>query len=134
MHLPTVVLNKRGFTLVEVVVAVAILMVGLLGLLESINIATANNVRNSMRMEAVRIGDQQLNAARALPFDNITSHPTVRTTTAGLRSINKPFSYQRTVTNLPAGGSPTSKQILITVTWDFKGKTYTHMVNTMVSE
>ena len=31
--------NKKGFTLVEVLVAMGIMMVGLLGLLQSVNIA-----------------------------------------------------------------------------------------------
>jgi type IV pilus assembly protein PilV len=133
VRLPTVFSNNRGFTLIELVVAFGILMVGMLGLMESINIAMAHNLRNSLRQEAVQIGDQQLNAARALAFADVVTQTTPVAVTRNIRSISKSFTSQRTVTDLPAGGTPTSKQVQVTVTWQFKGVTYTHIVNTVIT-
>ena len=133
MRLPTVFSNNKGFTLIELVVAFGILMVGMLGLMEAVSVAMAHNLRNSLRQEAIQIGDQQLNAARALAFADVVTQTTPVTATRNIRSISKPFSYQRTVTDLPAGGTPTSKQVQVMVTWQFKGVTYTHIVNTVLA-
>lgn len=125
--------DNGGFTLVELMVAIAILMVGLMGLLQAVNVATSTNVANLVRNEAVRMGDQRLNESRSLPFDRITSHP-ARTVTSLTRSISKPFEITRTVTNLPTNATPpTSKQVQIEVRWQYKGQTYLHTVNAVVS-
>lgn len=133
MRLPTAISGRGGFTLIELVVAIAILMVGMLGLMEAVNASMAHNLRNSLRQEAVQIGDQKLNEARGIAFANITSHTEPRAASRNIRSVSKPFNYLRLVTNLPAGGTPTSKQVQITVTWQLKGVTYTHVVNTVVA-
>lgn len=64
--LPT---SRAGFTLVEVMVAVVILLVGLLGLLQSVNIATEQNMKNMFRQEATRLLDNRLMVIKSLPYE-----------------------------------------------------------------
>ena len=49
--------SSSGFTLIEVMVAMVITLVGLLGLLQSVNLATEHNIKNALRDEAVQVGE-----------------------------------------------------------------------------
>lgn len=50
--------NRSGFTLIEFCVAVLIMMVGLLGLLQAVNMATQHNLGNLLRNEAISVADE----------------------------------------------------------------------------
>ena len=63
--------NKSGFTLIELLVSMVIMLVGLLGLLQTVNIAMEYNLKNQMRNEVVRIGDEIMNGMRTQPFDTV---------------------------------------------------------------
>jgi type IV pilus assembly protein PilV len=79
--------QNKGFTLIEVLIAVVILMIGLLGLLHTVTIAVENNIANSLREEAVRIAGQRMNGGlvdtadtfheglRNTAFDNLVTDP-----------------------------------------------------------
>jgi prepilin-type N-terminal cleavage/methylation domain-containing protein len=53
--------NKEGFTLVEVLVAMVIILVLLLGLVQAALLSTESNLRNVFRDEAARIAEQRMN-------------------------------------------------------------------------
>jgi prepilin-type N-terminal cleavage/methylation domain-containing protein len=53
--------NKKGFTLVEVLVAMVIILVLLLGLVQAAILSIESNLRNVFRDEAVRIAEQRMN-------------------------------------------------------------------------
>ena len=63
---------KNGFTLLELLVAMLILMIGLLGMLNAINLAIAAGVRNEMRNQAVAIGEEKMAQKKGLPYDAIS--------------------------------------------------------------
>jgi len=56
--------NSGGFTLVEVIMAVLILLVGMLGLLQAVNLAMEVNLRNQVREEAVYVGERVMTELR----------------------------------------------------------------------
>ena len=49
-------LKNRGFTLVEVMVAMLILFIGMMALLWALTAAVEHNLKNQMTDEAVRLG------------------------------------------------------------------------------
>lgn len=130
---PTAFSNNHGFTLIEVLVAMVIMMVGLVGLLQSINIATEHNLRNYLRDEAVRIGNEKMRDDVTLPFAAITSNTGSFTMTRRVRTGTKAFAVKRTVTGLPAA-APTSKKVDIEIRWAFKGNTYRHTLYRIVAQ
>ena len=65
--------SKRGFTLIEVMVAMLITLVGLMGLLQSVNLATEHNMKNQLRDEAVQIGEDYLSDLRVRSFSKFSS-------------------------------------------------------------
>ena len=63
--------DERGFTLVEVVVAAAILLVGVLGVLTLLDAANAATSRNKKREAATNLAREAIEAGRAVPFPDL---------------------------------------------------------------
>ncbi|GAC1450074.1 MAG: hypothetical protein PVSMB11_11350 [Desulfuromonadaceae bacterium] len=125
--------NNDGFTLVEVMVAIVIMMVGMLGLLEAINVAMAHNLRNHLREEAVLVGEKHMNILRAKPFDKLSTVYGTRTELSKVRGTGKPYSVDMNATWLSHDPVTPSKQLDVTVSWTIKGVTYQNRVTAPVS-
>jgi len=125
--------NKQsGFTLIEFCVAVLIMMVGLLGLLQAVNIANVHNLASLYRNEAISVADEQMVMARASVYDAASF--TALTASSGL--INRKlrggfnnYSVNRTVTTT----SVNSREIALRVTWRYKGNRQSHIITTLVA-
>jgi len=113
-----------------VLVAMVIMMVGLLGLLQSINIALEHNLRNQFREQAVALGENQINLFRN-QFRNQTSvtFPNYTRATVKIRSIDKQFDVYRT--SSPA--SDVSRELEVRVKWSFKGIETQHVVKSLAT-
>ena len=128
----TLLLNRAAFTLLEVLVAMVILMVGLLGMLKAINVSIVTNVRNEMRTQAASIAEDQLARKKSLPFDNIT------TTNNTPRNLDVPIAMRSAVlkyrvTYFVDNISSDSKRINIGVRWSYKGNNYEHVLSSIVT-
>jgi type IV pilus assembly protein PilV len=126
--------KNSGFTLVEFLVAIVILMVGMLGLLKAIDLALNKNMETVLRNEAFTVADERMMQKRVKSFISIS------TTVANPPNISpSPVRYIRgisknyTVQEIVAARTNYSKEITINVGWDYKGKTYTHSVSSVVS-
>ena len=64
--------GQGGFTLVEVVVAAAILLVGVLGALSMLNVANGMTSQNAAREAGTNLAREAIEAARAIPYPNMT--------------------------------------------------------------
>lgn len=119
--------NNNGFTLVEVLVAMVIMVIGLFGLLESVNVAMEHNLRNQLRDQAVYVGEKILNDMRGQAFDaTFTNHTTIP---MSIRGVNKKFTVDTTTTSLGAD----SKQYEVIVKWTYKSRDYQNQVMTVRS-
>ena len=122
--------NRNGFTLVEFLVSIVILMIGLLGLLQTINVAIDQDLGNVFRNEAVIVVDEMMMEKRAKTFDSVST------------VVNKTYARQRIVRGIPKTftitetvGSVTSnsKQISINASWTKKNSTFNHSATSVVS-
>lgn len=113
--------DSRGFTLIEFLVAIVITMVGLLALLQSVNIALNHNLQNQLRNEAVALADQQMARELAKGFENVSTSN--KNTNESRQIVNgfKNFSVVRTGLQYQ-----NSKEVRYNVNWDYKGVRYTH--------
>ena len=124
-----------GFTLVEVMVATLILMVGLLALLATIGMAYQQNMATQLRHEAIVVADQRMNEEKAKAFVNISAGastaPNVSSTfiPRSMRNGFVNYSVVKTGTFV----SNNSKSIEIDVVWRSKGKRSSHYVTSLVS-
>ena len=127
--------NIKGFTLIEFLVAIVLLMVGMLGLLQTITVALHTNLENILRTEAVMLADDEMMRIRAKTFGAIS------TTTLGfypqrnIRGVLKNYSVREMVSAVTTTdlGVPRSKQVDIDVIWKVKNKRSTHSVSTIIS-
>lgn len=139
MSQPTSIRNSSGFTLVEVMVAILIMMVGMIGLLEMINVSLQHNLKNQLRDEAVQVGERYMAELRGTPFDDISlSYQTIQVPSK-LRGSTREYSVARISQVLArqdpanAASSPTSLQLTVTVSWDYRNATLTNRVVSVVA-
>jgi type IV pilus assembly protein PilV len=119
--------DKSGFTLVELLVAILIMMVGLLGLLQSVNIALEYNLKNQMRNEVVRVAQDSMNLMRSMPYD-ATFSP-ITTIPTSLRNINRTYTVKRKRETV----SDNSIKYYVDVVWAYKNISTTQSVMTVRS-
>jgi type IV pilus assembly protein PilV len=100
-----------------------IMLVGLLGLLQSINLAMEHNSRNHLREEATRVGEREMNVFRAT---TATSTLFKRFSSATLPG--KVFTVTRTSTPV---GTSNSRELEIIVGWNYKNKPTEHRVKSI---
>ncbi|MBT0894964.1 pilus assembly protein PilV [Geobacter hydrogenophilus] len=105
--------------------------VGLLGMLQAVNVATEYNLRNQLRDEAVRVGENTMHEIRRLSFDNITGSSPI-TVTRSMRGFSKQFVVERNYSP-PLGTTSDWRQIILSVRWDYRNASYVHRVITVKS-
>ena len=108
--------NKEGMTLIEVLIAIVITFIVFLGLSASGIFVLNENIKNSLRDEAVSVAGMEMEQARNLPFDNLYSAPgtqSVDNVTRQIRGLTVNYGVTRTVTILDLN----NLQVSINVTW-----------------
>lgn len=153
-------LNRKGVTLVEIMIALVILLIVFMGLIQASLLVTDNNAVSLLRDEAVRLGATTMTALRASPFDDMDRNSandalpltlTISSTgTSAQQTLarNLGINTQRTVRNVLTANyvvlatitsiDANNKQIDVTVRWDWKERTaaggnpYTHRVVSLV--
>lgn len=134
--------NKDGFSLTEMLVAILIMMVGMLGLLQAANVVMEYNLKNHVRDEAVTVGERYMNLFKGVGFDNInaTNYPVdppktdiVPSTIRGSGRNYTVVSTYETLATLPGGTVPTTKKLDVVVTWQYKNQTMNNRVTSVIS-
>ena len=145
-------LNKKGFTLVEVMIALVVVLVVFLALMQTALVGIESNMRNILRDEAVSIAEMRVNEIRNTPFVSVVSDA------GSLSSCDCPggfssmgtciqrdlknislFNFCTNMTCQEMGGDgdcatddADNKQVNITIGWKWKGENYTHNITTIM--
>lgn len=131
---PIVMINdKRGFTLIELMVSFLILTVGLLGMLQGINLAMSQNLESLLRNESIAVADEKMVEKKFRPFVSISTtvaNPSWTSTSRYVRGIFKNYSVQQIVTQTTSN----SKELVVNVSWIYKNKQGRHSISSVVSE
>jgi type IV pilus assembly protein PilV len=128
--------DECGFTLIELLMAMLIMTVGLLGLLQSLQIAYQHNTRNRMREEGIRLAEEQMNQFRQMRYENVTATNVCTPPDMVKRGImaggrTDLFSVTRDARLIPGTDS---KKLTVTVQWSFRHVTSAHVLYSMKSE
>jgi prepilin-type N-terminal cleavage/methylation domain-containing protein len=129
--------NKKGFTLIELMIALVIIMVSMLALLSSIVTSISANMGNEIRNTAIRVTNETAEALLALPIDDAelsTGSSHVNTFTTGpngqqVKGFPNPvqrirsYDVSYTITWVVTAPSANLKQINITVSYPYKNQT-----------
>lgn len=123
------IIHHAGFTLVEVLIALVVLLLVSLALLQTAMLSIENNMINVLRDEAVGIAEMRMNEVRNTSFGSLVEGTSTDSVTRNLRNITS-FSYNvtRTISDLNVD----NKQVNITVGWTWKGQDYTHTITSIV--
>ena len=121
--------NENGFTLIEVMVSIALLAFMMLGAFSGLIAVNNLIIRNTLRDEAVKLSSERLTVARNTPYINLASGTSTAAYTRQVDNANKIFSVQEVVavevTNV-------AKSVMVTVSWPFRGTTHSHVATTIV--
>lgn len=137
----TLISNKKGFTLTEMLVAIVIMIVGMLGLLQAANVVIEYNLKNHVRDEAIMIGERYMNLFKGVGFDNINATnypvdpPKTETVPSTIRGSGRSYTVISTWQTLAVNSAlqPTSKQLEVLVRWQYKTETLENRVVSVVS-
>jgi hypothetical protein len=114
--------GESGFTVAEVLIASAVLLVVVIAAMSAIQVAANASLRSQRRVEAMALASKQVELARNLPFDQVACNPSQNGLPAGsIPGVEKSGIY--TITSNIAygtyGASPASmyKTMSVTVSW-----------------
>lgn len=140
--------KKKGFSLVEVMIALCVLLLVFMGLMQSALLGIDNNLRNIFRDEAIKIAAERMEETRSMPFAQIISDVNVDNLmlpACAPPPINDPGPYEvavqrdfRNIQNFPYGtrmtvtpldGPPADTlQIQLTIRWQYRNECFTHSI------
>jgi prepilin-type N-terminal cleavage/methylation domain-containing protein len=120
--------KNRGFTLVEVLVAIVILFISMMAVLHALGLSVEHNMKNIIMDEAVRISEQKMNELRNTPITSLASatQPPIDRT---FRNVTIRYNVTWIVENLSAD----SRAIQVLVQWDWKNISHQHTATSIVS-
>lgn len=118
--------DSQGFTLIEVMVAIVIMLVGALGLLQALNVAMNQNIQNQRREEVVRVAEGVMHDMRSQPFGTVFNPTT--TVPSKLRSSNITYAVARRVTNVTTN---VTDRYQVDVKWVYRNYSARHTIVTI---
>ncbi len=117
-HIPVPPGGRRGLSLVEVMVAMTLLLVGLLAVVRQWPLGARMTFLGEFQTEASTIAEQTLESLKASPFPP----------SSGTRTIGR-YTVQWTVS---AGPVSTTRLVVIEVRWTWQGRQYAIRMQTIV--
>lgn len=119
----------KGFTLIELMVAVAILMISMTAILDFLIQYHRINLENAMRNESLRVAEARLEQLRNSPFDTLTLGTFSQTTSRRIRNISVDYDDKWLIESVSA----TSIAVRSTVGWTYRGIHHEHNAATIIS-
>lgn len=132
--------NSRGFSLVEVLIAIAFLAIVAMALMQTSIVIMQQNMQNALREEAVRIAEQRMKELQNTPFDTDVAATDIDLIATGGADLELPSITRRirnyTITyttwkNIVSVNAYT-KQVTVTAKWTYRGKEYNQGVMSII--
>jgi len=121
--------NNKGFSLIEIMISLVVLLVIFIGLMQGALVSIDSNMRDNLREEGISIANSQMLTARDMSFAALDSFTTTVNINKNFRNMPPfPFTVTPAVSILDAN----NKEVTITVSWTWKGQVYSHSVASIV--
>lgn len=135
----SVLANSRGYSLIEMLIAMAFLAVVATALMKTSILLMQKNLQNELRTEAVSIAEQRVSELRARPFDyeDTANHLDLKVETIGLPNVTRSIrsaTITYTVTKTVTQVGVDIRQAVIAVSWSYRGTPYTHSVMAIIEK
>jgi prepilin-type N-terminal cleavage/methylation domain-containing protein len=118
--------KEAGFTLIEVLVSLAIVFIVFLGLSETGLVVLRTNVEMALQEESIRVAGEALDRARTIPMDNLFS--STDNVVRSFRGLTFTYNVDRAVTDLDAD----NRRVVVDVTWRYRGRNFSQRLDTVV--
>lgn len=132
----TALRNRKGMTLIEIMISIMILAIVSLALMQTALLGMRENLKNAMRTEAMNVLDQRLNELRNTNFNHtdlaLASNVTETAISRRFRAFSVTYQPVRTVQLV--GADTTTKQVTLSVSWLYSGQTTTYSVTTIMRQ
>ena len=139
-------LSKKGFTLVEVLISLVVLLLVSLALMQTALVSIDSNMINVLRDEAVGIAEMRMDGARNTAFDSLASDSillpagvdcpaTFKDGSANGQRIQRNIrnvSNKDFCTRMAVTGSGDTRQVNVEVRWKWKDVDYSHRITSIV--
>ncbi|MBW1975893.1 MAG: prepilin-type N-terminal cleavage/methylation domain-containing protein [Deltaproteobacteria bacterium] len=112
----------KGFTLIELMVSIVILLIVILSVMYSLSLYARHNMRNALRREAVRIAQECVERLRV-------GESCDSTVTKKVRSAF--YQFQVNAPN-PSTLSAGTNSVNVAVSYNFRNKQYNYTINTVI--
>jgi prepilin-type N-terminal cleavage/methylation domain-containing protein len=124
---------SRGFTLLEVLIAIGILSIGLLGMATLTGSIIGYNRMAREITEATTLAQAKMEELKNEAWDNIQTETEANLDAAG--NDAPPGIYERVTEVAQAGsGDNPYKMVDVTVSWDWRGKTRNVALKTIIAK
>lgn len=128
-------LDKRGVTLIEMMISLVIIMIVSLALMQTALVGIRTNVQNSMRDEAVSVAEERMNDLRSRMFSESLTHSDLDQGEKALPDVSKQlrgativYKTTQTISDI----NTTTKQVSVSVQWNYRGKSFTHSITSVM--
>lgn len=127
--------NKKGFSLIELLVAMFILVVVLLGLLLGLIIVKDNQIRSLLREEGVKLAQERLVKLKNGELDpNNEENPNGCVPSAQYARLINKVRYNYGISQKKIAVIDQFTKISLEICWDYKGKNYNYKIETLVKK
>lgn len=118
-----IILNNKGFTLIELFVALIIFAVGIVGVTKMQMAAVASNSHSLQLTQALNIAEDQIERMKNMALSSaVFTAGTTQNGTPVVTAEGRTFTPSWTVTAIP---SSSAVNVAVTVSWTEKAQTYT---------
>lgn len=121
--------DRKGFTLLEVLIAITLLALMVLALYHSAATIMIRNVENSIADEAVKIANEKIEDLRNTKFSTLSPGNSTETITRHIRNFDQPFTV---ITGINI--YDTAAKVTVDVNWQYKGGNHTYRIETVIAD
>ncbi len=122
--------SNRGFSLIELLVAMVIIGVSVTGLMELSAVVMDNNLKNEIRNTAVEILSDHVNDLSNRPYNNVPTGVLTQVEIKAIRNFYERFTIIDNITVFSSG----YKNIASKISWNYRNKNYNYTTDTVVNK